>query len=146
MSFVWEPSEDVIERANLTRLLRRLDCRDYHGLHRLSVEEPERFWPTVVEDLGIAFAEPWERVLDDSHGTEWATWFVGSRLNLAETCVHRWARERPDEEALVGLAEDGPRTSFTWADASREVRRLAEALAGATVTLDQWNAGTGWRR
>src|SRR5205814_5369699 len=117
---------EVVEHANLTRLLRRLGCADYHELHRLSVEEPGRFWPEVVDDLGIVFAEPWREVVDASRGREWATWFVGGRLNLTEACVHRWARERPDEEALVGLAEDGGRSSLTWAEASRAGRRLAE--------------------
>ena len=132
-AFVWEPSEEFVERANLTRLLRRFGCAHYHELHRISVEEPARFWPEVVDDLGIAFSRPWKRVVDASRGPEWATWFDGGELNLTETCVHRWARERPDEEALVGLPEDGGRSSLTWAEASRAVRRLAEALVGLGV-------------
>ena len=50
--FVWAPSEERVERANVVRLWRRLGCDAYHELHRLSVEEPERFWPEVVDDLG----------------------------------------------------------------------------------------------
>src|SRR5204862_2507139 len=53
---------------------------------------------------------------------------VGGRLNVARVCVHRWAAERPDEEALVWQSEDGRREALTWAQASREVTRLAEAL------------------
>ena len=88
---VWTPSPERVERANLTRLQRRLGCETYAELHRVSVEEPERFWPEVVADLGLEFSRPWERVLDVSAGIEWATWFVGGRLNLAWNCVHRWA-------------------------------------------------------
>jgi acetyl-CoA synthetase len=129
VSFVWTPSDEVREHANLTRLLRRLGCVDYHELHRVSVEEPERFWPAALEDMGIVFSQPWEHVVDTSRGVEWATWFVGGKLNLTESCVHRWARERPDDEALVWQAEDGARSSLTWQEASREVRLLAEGLA-----------------
>src|SRR3989440_6336773 len=50
--FVWMPSEEQVERANVTRLARRLDCDGFHDLHRVSVEEAGRFWPAVVEDLG----------------------------------------------------------------------------------------------
>jgi acetyl-CoA synthetase len=131
--FVWQPPTEVVERANLTRLLRRLGCADYHELHRASLQEPERFWAAVVKDLGLVFTEPWHEVVDLSRGPEWATWFGGARLNLAESCVHRWARERPDGEALVWRSEDGRRTSLTWAEASRDVRRLAEALVALGV-------------
>jgi acetyl-CoA synthetase len=132
--FVWEPSVERIERANVTRLMRRLGCADYHELHRLSIEDPERFWPVVVEDLGIEFWQPWERVLDVASGPEWATWFVGGTLNLAWNCVHKWAAgARANDEAAVWLSEDGERRALTFAELSREVTRLAEGLASLGV-------------
>jgi acetyl-CoA synthetase len=131
--FVWSPGPEIVERANLTRLARRLGCADYHELHRVSVEDPERFWPVVVEDLGLEFSQPWERVLDESAGPEWARWFVGGRLNLARSCVHRWAERRPEESAAVFLGEDGERRGLNWAELSREVTRLAEALVALGV-------------
>ena len=126
--FIWRPSAARIESANVTRLARRLGAGDYHELHRISVEEPERFWPAVVEDLGIAFSRPWDAVVDTSRGAEWATWFTGGRVNVARVCLHRWAAERPDGEALVWQSEDGARTALSWAEASRQTVQLAEAL------------------
>jgi acetyl-CoA synthetase len=99
----------------------------------VSVEEPDRFWRAVRDDLGIPLAQDWAEVVDTSRGIEWATWFVGARLNLAHACVHRWAAERPGEEAAVWQPEEGERTSLTWLELSREVTRLAEALAGLGV-------------
>ncbi|MFN2627532.1 MAG: AMP-binding protein, partial [Gaiellaceae bacterium] len=131
--FIWSPPPELVEHANVTRLAGLLGCADYHALHRLSIEEPERFWPALVADLGIEFSQPWERVLDDSRGPEWATWFVGGKLNLAHVCVHRWARERPGAEALVWQSETGERTSLTWAQFSSEVSRLAEGLASLGI-------------
>ncbi|HJX49381.1 MAG TPA: AMP-binding protein [Gaiellaceae bacterium] len=127
-AFIWSPSAELVEQANVTRLGRALGAADYHELHRISVDEPERFWPAVVEDLGLEFSRPWDAVVDTSRGPEWARWFVGGRLNVARACVHRWAAERPDGEALVGWSEDGRRESLTWAEASRQVTQLAEAL------------------
>jgi len=124
--FVWEPTPEYVERANLTRLARRLGANDYAELHRISIEEPERFWPALIEDLGIEFSRPWDAVLDDSRGPEWTRWFVGGQVNVARVCVHR--RAASDAEALVGLYEDGERESLTWAEASRQVTQLAEAL------------------
>jgi acetyl-CoA synthetase len=127
--FVWHPSAEQVERANLTRLARRLGTDGYAELHRVSIEEPERFWSEVVDDLGIELSRRWDDVADLSRGPEWARWFVGARLNLAQACLHRWAAERPGDEALVGIYEDGDRQSLTWAEAAREATRLAEALA-----------------
>jgi acetyl-CoA synthetase len=123
---VWSPSPERIERANITRLLRRLGCADYHELHRVSIEEPERFWPELIDDLGLEFSQPWEQVLDVSDGPEWAKWFVGARLNIASNCVHRWRDLRG--EAAVFRGEDGARSALTWGELSREVTQVAEAL------------------
>ena len=127
--FAWTPSDEQLAEANVVRLAGVLGCADYDTLHRVSVEEPERFWRAVRDDLRIPFARDWTQVLDDSRGKEWTTWFVGARLNVADACVHRWARERPDDEAAVFDSEDGTRRSLTWAELSRETTRLAEALA-----------------
>jgi len=127
-AYSWVPSADQLDAANVARLARRLDCADYHALHRLSVGEPDRFWRAVRDDLRIPFSHDWDRVLDDSRGIEWTTWFDGARLNIADACVHRWARERGDEDAAVWEAEDGTRRSLSWAELSCETVKLAEAL------------------
>ena len=129
--YVWEPSAEVVEHANVTRLMRRLGCADFRALHRVSIDEPERFWPAVVDDLGLEFSRPWEAVLDESRGPEWARWFVGGRLNLAWNCVHRWAGL--EGEAAVWQPEDGERRALSWAELSREVYLLAEGLAALGI-------------
>ena len=126
--FTWTPSPAQLEAANVARLARALGCVSYAELHRVSIEEPDRFWRAVVDDLGLPLARDWDEVVDTSRGIEWATWFLGARLNVAEACVHRWAREQPDREAAVWAPEVGDRQTLTWADLSREVRRLAAAL------------------
>jgi acetyl-CoA synthetase len=132
--FVWRPDEERIRSANLTRLAQRLGVDGYRELHQVSVEDPERFWPAVVEDLGLEFAEPWDQVVDTSRGIEWGRWFVGGKLNLAWNCVHRWAAsELGGEEAAVWLSEDGGRISFTWQELSDEVFALAEGLASLGI-------------
>jgi acetyl-CoA synthetase len=131
--FTWRPTPEQVEAANVTRLARTLGCSTYHELHRVSIEEPDRFWRAVRDDLALPFSVDWARVVDISRGIEWATWFRGGRLNVAHACVHRWAAERPDEEAAIWQAEDGTRTALTWRELSRDVTRLAEALAALGV-------------
>jgi acetyl-CoA synthetase len=132
-AYVWSPTREQIEQANVTRLQRVLGCADYHELQRVSVEEPERFWPALIDDLGIEFSQPWERVLDGSDGVEWTKWFVGGNLNVARACVHDWAKRTPDVIAAIFRGEDGERRESTFSQLSQEVTRLAEALVAAGV-------------
>ena len=125
---MWIPTAEQLATANVSRLAQLLDCDDYDALHRISIQEPDRFWRAVVADLGIPLARGWDAVLDESQGIEWTTWFRGARLNVADACVHRWADARPIDEAAVWVPEEGDRRSLTWAELSHEVRRLAEAL------------------
>jgi acetyl-CoA synthetase len=127
------PSAEQLEAANVTRLANRLGCASFAELHRVSVEEPDRFWRTVRDDLDIPLSRDWDEVLDESRGKEWTTWFTGARLNLATACVHRRAGERPNEEAAVWLAEDGTRSALSWSELSHEVTRFAEALVALGV-------------
>src|SRR5262249_13458227 len=122
-----------LDAANVVRLARSLGCVDYATLHRVSVDEPDRFWRAVVDDLGLPLAKSWDEVLDASRGPEWATWFSGARLNVAHACVHRWAAEHPDAEAGVFQPEGGERSSLTWSELSRETTLLAEALVALGV-------------
>ncbi len=127
--FVWEPSEERVERANVTRLRRRLGCGDYHELHRLSVDDPDAFWRAVVDDLGLEFSEPWRAVLDVSDGPEWAKWFVGGTTNVAWNCVHKWAR-----------SEDADRLASAF---STMAKALRESFDGSSVSGSAGGGGEG---
>ena len=130
---VWQPDEKTLRYANATRLVERAGAASYADLVRRSVEEPEWFWALVVEDLGLEFRQPWTRVLDDSRGPEWATWFVDGTVSIAHNCAHRWAASNPRGIAAVGLGEDGSRRELTFAELSHDVTRLAERLASLGV-------------
>jgi acetyl-CoA synthetase len=130
---IWRPDAATVEHANATRLVRRAGVADYPELVRRSAEDPDWFWPLVVDDLGLEFSQPWTRVFDDSRGPAWTTWFVGGRLSIAHNCVHRWARRQPERIAAIGLGEDGSRRELSYAELSRDVTRLAEKLVSLGV-------------
>jgi acetyl-CoA synthetase len=131
--FLWEPTREVLERANVVRLMRRHGIEDYWELQRRSQEEPGWFWPAAIEDMGLEFSRVWDEVVDLSRGPEWATWFVGGRVNIAWNCVHRWAERRPEAIGAVFAGEDGERREWTFAELSDQVTRLAEGLVGLGV-------------
>ncbi len=128
---VWEPTEEIVERANVTRFMRAHDIETYEELVRRSQDDVEWFWDAVVADLDIPFLEPYERVLDVSDGVPWARWFVGGRINLAHVTCDRWAEETPDAVAVLWEGEDGPVRSVTY----RELREMADRLAGGLASL-----------
>src|SRR5436305_8186992 len=133
MEVVWSPSEEVLQHANVVRLMRRAGVDDYRELQRRSAEDPEWFWPLAVEDMGLEFSQPWDRVVDLTRGPEWATWFVGGKLNLAWNCVHRWAERTPDVAAALWESEDGERHGLSFRELSSRVTRFAEALVALGV-------------
>jgi acetyl-CoA synthetase len=65
---VWSPTPEVVAQANVTRLMERAGFDDYRELQRRSAEDPEWFWPLAIEDMGLEFSRPWDRVMDVSRG------------------------------------------------------------------------------
>src|SRR2546428_4387561 len=74
VAIVWRPTEDYVERANVTRFMRAHGIASYEELVKRSQDDVEWFWDAVVQDLGIEFTKPYEGVLDTSRGVEWSTW------------------------------------------------------------------------
>jgi acetyl-CoA synthetase len=125
---VWRPSEDYVERANVTRFMRTNGIATYDELVKRSQDDVEWFWDAVVKDLGIEFYEPYDRVLDVSEGTPWAKWFVGGRINLAHNCVDRWAERTPDRPAVLWEDEEGAVRRVSYAELQAMANRLAGGL------------------
>lgn len=125
---IWTPSEEYIERANVTRFMRAHGIGSYEELVKRSQEDIEWFWDAVVRDLEIEFYEPYHRVLDLSRGKPWATWFVGGKLNQAHNCLDRWAERTPQAPALVWEGEDGSVRRVSYAELRAMTDRLAHGL------------------
>lgn len=133
-SFVWHPPSALVERANVTRLMRQHGLTDVTTLVERSVADPEWFWDAVVRDLGIEFTRPYETVMDTSHGIPWTEWFVGGRLNLAANCLDRGLhRRRAGEVCLIAEREAGVVERYTFAELKGAVTRCAAALQSAGV-------------
>ena len=70
--FVWAPSEEVLERANVVRLMRRHGFEDYWALVRRSHEDrPEsyeklasHFFTTFPQLAGLRFTHRWAGAID----------------------------------------------------------------------------------
>jgi acetyl-CoA synthetase len=130
---VWRPTEDDVERANVTRLMRAHGIGSYDELVKRSQDDVEWFWDAVVKDLELEFFEPYTTVLDQSKGVPWATWFTGGRVNLAHNCVDRWAHASPDKVAVLWEGEEGPVRAVSYGELREKADRLAHGLRSLGV-------------
>ncbi len=119
----------MVQRANITRFMRKHRIRTLRELHRRSTGNLAWFWDAVSKDLGIEWFRPYRRVLDDSKGAPWAKWFVGGKLNLTHNCVDRHARgPRRNKVAIAWEGEEGAVRRLTYRDLDAEVSRVANGL------------------
>jgi acetyl-CoA synthetase len=131
---VWRPTAEYIERARITRLMRRLRVSTLRELQQRSVEDPEWYWRGAVEDLGVRWMKPFSRVLDASRGNAWPRWFPDGLLNFADNCVDRHIDAgRASKPAIVWEGDDGSTRTLTYAELGAEVGKLANALKALGV-------------
>lgn len=137
---IWSPSPSLIERANVTRLMRTLgyevDSRDPAATAKLAREFVDRsckdiewFWRAALQDMKMFWYRPYDRLLDSSAGNAWANWFVGGETNIAAACIDRHAQSAlAGKTALIAEREDGAARSYSFAEVAREVGRLAGVM------------------
>lgn len=127
-SVVWTLDEAGRERSRTAEFMRRHDIAEYSQLVERSQADPAWFWNAVVNFLGIPFSTPYEEVMNLDAGPEWATWFTGGTVNLADVCVDRWSRIDGEAIAVISEHEDGNFDTFTFAELEDISARLAGGL------------------
>ncbi|HEY0049797.1 MAG TPA: hypothetical protein VGB68_10950, partial [Pyrinomonadaceae bacterium] len=60
----WQPSEEVIERAQLTHFMKQVGANSFDELYRFSITDVEKFTTEVLHFLEIKFNPPYENLLD----------------------------------------------------------------------------------
>jgi|Deesub1362A_J573_1020465.scaffolds.fasta_scaffold00367_19 acetoacetyl-CoA synthetase len=127
---LWKPSEERIEKANMTRFIefvnKKYDLRisSYNQLYNWSVENIPDFWDAMWEFGGIIASQGYDKVVDDLSRFPGAKWFVGARLNFAENLL----RYKDDHLALIFRGENQKSAKITYAELYNQVGRLAYSL------------------
>jgi acetyl-CoA synthetase len=134
--FVWEPTPEYIENANVTRLMRAHGIGDFHELVTRSQDDIEWYWNAAIEDLGIDFSTPYSQLLDTSDGIAFARWFVGGRINLVYNTVDRHAASPlASNLALIWEGEDGDVRRITYRELAAEVNKVANGLSELGIAV-----------
>ena len=126
----WTPTEDVIERARLTRFMQQTGAQNFTEVYQKSIESVEAFTAEVLKFLDIKFDPPYEKLLDTSEGIEWSKWCAGGGLNITEMCVDRWAKtdETKDQPAIIWEGEEGRTRILTYTELLGEVESCAASM------------------
>jgi len=123
---VWKPTRDWIDKTNVWHFMQRLGFDDREAFLRFSVDEPERFWRELMNEMDVQWFEPYHQVMDVSRGPEWSQWFIGGRLNIAHNCLDWWAES--GRVACIWEGESGETRSITFRELRDEANRVANGL------------------
>jgi acetyl-CoA synthetase len=127
--FVWKPSPEVIEHANLTRFMRQHGIVDFEALLRRSTEDVAWFTDAIFKFLDIRFYQPYERVLDLSEGIQFPRWCAGGKLNIVHNCVDKYqGTALASRTAVLWEGEAGQSRRLTYQQLNLQVNQVANAL------------------
>ena len=127
---IWRPSPEAVEKARVTRFMRKHGVADYRALVSRAAADTDWFWSAALEDLGVTWDQPYEVLQDGSRGFPWTRWFVGGRLNIVRNGVDRNRGPRP---AVLWEGDDGTSRVWTRDELRAEVGRVAGALRALGV-------------
>ncbi|TFK53772.1 acetoacetate-CoA ligase [Heliocybe sulcata] len=124
---IWEPQNGHGSRLDSLRLMinrkHGLNLKDYHDLHKYSVED-YTFWQDLWEYLGIIYSVPPTSIIQPGRLPEIPTWFPDARLNYAENILAR----NDDGIAVTAAREWGLVQHYSFRQLRGHVRQMAAAM------------------
>jgi len=132
---LWQPGQERIEEANITRFARqairdwKLGINTYPDFYRWTIDRPDEFWDSLWKFAGVRASEKGGRVLVERDGMPGAQWYPEARLNFAENLLRR----RDASTAMVFWGEDRVKRRVTHRELCDQVSRLAQGLRALGV-------------
>jgi acetyl-CoA synthetase len=127
----WTPSASYVNRSRLRAFASAHGHKEYGSLLRWSQTDLDGFWGAVDRDLDLVWTKKYERVLDDSRGIPWTTWWTGGRMNYVATALR--ARLGPDRVAVIAEGEEGKVRRISYGQLARDVGVFAAGLRAIGV-------------
>ncbi|MHB8611772.1 MAG: AMP-binding protein [Candidatus Dormibacteraceae bacterium] len=126
---MWEPSPEVISKSRLKRFMDQHGIETFAQLLKRADDDIEWFWDAAIRDIDIAFYRPYDKVVDMSKGKPWATWWIGGRMNIVQSCLDRYrGTESHDKLAIIWEGEPGEVRRLTYRELDQQVCKLAGVL------------------
>jgi acetyl-CoA synthetase len=126
---MWEPSPEVISKSRLKRFMDRHGIKSFAELLKRADDDIEWFWDAAIKDIDIAFFRHYDKVVDMSKGKPWATWWIGGRMNIVQSCLDRYrGTESASKLAIIWEGEPGEVRKLTYRELDQQVCKLAGVL------------------
>jgi acetoacetyl-CoA synthetase len=133
---LWEPDQQTVHDARITRFIRWLAGRgqhveDYTSLWQWSVTQPGPFWSAVWDYFQVLGHRGPGPVLAGGVMPD-VRWFPGSTVNYARNAL-RTAWTDPGRTAIIFDSEQGRSGALSYAQLAGEVARVARGLRALGV-------------
>jgi acetoacetyl-CoA synthetase len=132
-TLLWEPPDELRERATMTRYMRWLESErdlhfdDYAALWEWSTEDLEAFWASIWEFFDVQ--SDYDEVLADA-SMPGAKWFTGAEISYPEHIF----RDKPgDRVAIRHASELRDAGEWTWDELRDQTARIAAGLKGMGI-------------
>lgn len=123
------PDPVAMANSNLAAFMARHGLADYDSLQARALSDIAWFWDAVLDDLGIEFFRPYQRVVDLRDGFEFPAWCVDGLMNIVHNCLDKWlTTPTRDRIALRWEGEEGATAAYSYAELHAAVGRCANAL------------------
>ena len=119
---VFPPAAEFTQKA----AIKSMD--EYKAMYKESIENPEKFWGKLAEELH--WYKKWDqfRVYDFKDKPE-IRHFVGGKINVCYNCLDRQLETRKDKVAIIFQGEpDEDAKSYTYQELYEEVCKFANVL------------------
>lgn len=120
---LWTPNAVSAEQSAMARFMRQAGMPNYQALHAWSVEQPQAFWPQLLDFCDVIYDGETTPALVGATMQD-TRFFPRVKLNFAENLL----RFRDDHVALVNINESRGRTTLSYHELYVKVAQVAAAL------------------
>jgi acetyl-CoA synthetase len=118
---VFNPPAELSKKAYIQSL------DEYKKIYKKSIENPERFWGEMAEQLD--WFKKWDKVLVADFKEAKHEWFVGGKLNVSYNCLDRHLKTwRKNKAALIWEGDIGDSKTITYQELHYQVCKFANVL------------------
>ncbi|MFK8010566.1 MAG: acetoacetate--CoA ligase [Marinicellaceae bacterium] len=140
---IWKPNKLSFDSLNINQFRTVVNdtfgfnLKDYQQLHRFSIDNPEIFWPALVEFCDISFLKKPEHIVHQKKHKIDTDWFVGGELNYAENIL----KHRSQKTAIMSQNEQGKTVSLSYDQLYQKVAKLQRFLIESGIKKGDVIAG-----
>lgn len=121
---LWQPEAKEIANSSVSLLINNLNLKDYHSLHKWSINNLDAFWSKVWQ-LSIIKGNMGDTSYVETNDFLKARFFPNASLNVAENLI---LNDLNDEVAITSILENGTKVEISWAQLRAEVSSCAKAM------------------